>query len=89
MNSAYSASKLGLSALTRIQQRRFDIDGKGISINHVHPGYVDTDMTSHKGTSSVQDGARSTIFAALLPDNKIKGQFIWEDCSIKDWVNGE
>jgi len=27
-------------------------------VNHVHPGYVDTDMTSHKGPLSIEEGSR-------------------------------
>ena len=43
-NSTYVVSKVGLSALTRIQQRQVDLEGKlkDVTINHVHPGYVDT-----------------------------------------------
>ena len=60
-----------------------------IAINHVHPGYVDTDMTSHKGHLTIEEGARSSLFAATLPPNTdVKGQYIWSDCSILDWVNG-
>ena len=45
-SSAYVVSKVGWSALTRIQQRNMDRDcRKDIVVNHVHPGYVDTDMT--------------------------------------------
>ncbi len=89
-NSTYVASKIGVSALSIIQQREFDSKNKDkdIVVNHVHPGYVDTDMTSHKGPLSPDDGAKSTIFAALLsPNTYIRGKYIWEDCSIKeDWA---
>ena len=57
-------------------------------VNHVHPGWVDTDMTSHKGPLTPEEGARSSIFAALLPpQTPIKGQYIWKDCSVIDWTN--
>ena len=54
-NTTYGVSKVGVSALTRIQQRQFDQDSsrEDIIINHVHPGIVDTDMTSHKVSSQV------------------------------------
>ncbi len=54
-NSAYSASKVGVSALTAIQQRAFDDEeeeGGGrhdVAVNHVHPGYVQTGMTGGRG----------------------------------------
>jgi len=57
-------------------------------VNHVHPGYVDTDMTSHKGPLSPEEGAKSSIFAALLPpDTKIRGQYIWLDCKVRNWID--
>lgn len=56
-NSAYATSKIGISALTRIQQRTFDHDPRqDIIVNSVHPGYVDTDMTSHKGPLTIEQG---------------------------------
>ncbi|XP_060867378.1 carbonyl reductase [NADPH] 3-like [Metopolophium dirhodum] len=49
-SSAYGVSKVGVSALTCILQRQFDLDSRtDIVINSVHPGYVATDMASHKG----------------------------------------
>jgi len=89
--STYCVSKVGLSALSRIQQRDMDKDHsrRDIVVNHCHPGYVDTDMTSHKGTLTPQQGAKSALFAATLPPHThIKGKYIWSDCSVVDWVNG-
>ena len=52
-------SKIGLSALTRIQQRQFDKDiREDLIVNSVHPGWVDTDMTSHKGPLKIEEGKR-------------------------------
>jgi len=88
-NSTYKVSKVGVSALTIIQQRKMDKDraGEDIVINHAHPGYVDTDMTSHKGHRTVEEGAKSIVFAATLPaDTDIKGEFIWEDSTVTSWV---
>ena len=66
-----------------------DTSRSDIAINHVHPGYVDTDMTSHKGPLTPEQGAKSSLFAANLPPGtSVKGQYIWHDCSIVDWVNG-
>ena len=46
MNSSYVVSKIGWSALSRVQQRALAADSRpDIVVNHVHPGYVDTDMT--------------------------------------------
>jgi len=55
--SAYRMSKVGLSALTRIQQRHFDQDPRpDLIVNSVHPGYVDTDMTKHLGGVPIEQG---------------------------------
>ncbi|XP_023325467.1 carbonyl reductase [NADPH] 1 [Eurytemora carolleeae] len=90
INSTYSVSKIGLSALSRIQNRELSQDSrKDIVVNHVHPGYVDTDMTSHKGPLTIDQGAESSIYAALLPPGTpVRGEYIWKDCTILDWVNG-
>jgi carbonyl reductase 1 len=87
-SSTYAMSKVGLSALTRIQQQEFNKHpDSDLIINHVHPGYVDTDMTSHKGPKTLDEGARSSIYASLLPpQTECKGKYIWEDCSEQDWV---
>ncbi|XP_046750540.1 carbonyl reductase [NADPH] 1-like [Diprion similis] len=89
VNSAYSASKVAVSALSRIQQKKFDKDTReDLVINAVHPGYVDTDMTSHKGPLTPERGAQAPIYLALLPKNTdIKGKYVWHDNTIIDWVN--
>ena len=48
-------SKMGLSALSRIQQREMGQDKReDIVVNHVHPGYVDTDMTRGQGPGGLE-----------------------------------
>ena len=87
-SNSYVVSKVGLSALSRIQHRDVSADDD-IAINHIHPGYVDTDMTSHKGPLTMDEGAKASVYAATLPPKtEIKGQYIWFDCSLVDWVNG-
>merc|ERR1712002_1088837 len=88
IDSTYKVSKIGWSALSRIQQREMD-SREDIVVNHVHPGYVDTDMSSHKGHVTIDRGAESAIYAALLPSNtEVRGKYIWHDCQEVDWVNG-
>lgn len=89
-DSAYKVSKVGVSALSILQQRALDQQerpGEDIAVNHVHPGYVDTDMTSHKGHWPVSRGVLPILFAATLPpDTKIKGEYIWEDSTVTSWT---
>jgi len=90
-NSTYNVSKVGLSALTRIQQREIDATRpcQDILINSCHPGYVNTDMTSHQGPLSIAEGAVAPTWLALLPPNyPLRGGYVWYDKRIVDWVNG-
>ncbi|XP_060840951.1 carbonyl reductase [NADPH] 1-like [Rhopalosiphum padi] len=87
-SSAYSVSKVGVSALTFIQQRAFDVDARAdIVVNSVHPGYVDTDMTSHKGPLTIEQGAEAPVYLSLLPagERNVKGCYVWNDKTVKDW----
>lgn len=85
---AYAVSKVGVSALSFVQQRAFDADPrKDLVVNSVHPGYVDTDMTSHKGPLTIEEGAEAPVYLALLPadEQTVKGQYVWNDKTIRDW----
>ncbi|CAG0901771.1 unnamed protein product [Cyprideis torosa] len=89
--SPYSFSKVAVSALTRVQQRQFDADERpGIFVNHVHPGYVDTSLSNGKGYLTPEEGAVAPVYAALIPKHALgpKGQFLWFNTYIADWVNG-
>ncbi len=44
---------------------------------YIPAGFVDTDMTSHKGPLTTDRGAESSVYAALLPPNTdIKGKLL-------------
>ncbi|GAU95913.1 hypothetical protein RvY_07438-2 [Ramazzottius varieornatus] len=95
-NTAYGMSKIGLTAATRILQRDIAKYNKNedIIVNACCPGYVDTDMTSHKGTKTIEEGADTPIYLALLPpqdgksDQSVpKGNFVAER-RILDWTKG-
>ena len=65
-SSTYFVSKIGWSALSRIQQREMAADPRAdIVVNHVHPGYVDTDMTSHKGPLTIDRYYTRTNYSIL------------------------
>ncbi|XP_031825848.1 carbonyl reductase [NADPH] 1 [Nomia melanderi] len=87
-NSTYVVSKVGVCALTRIHQAMFNSDPReDLVVNSVHPGYVDTDMSSHKGNLTPDEGAVAPTFCALLPENtEIKGKYIWFDKSLVEWT---
>ncbi|XP_054713081.1 carbonyl reductase [NADPH] 1-like [Uloborus diversus] len=88
-NSAYCVSKIGVNALTFMQHRKFLEDPRAdIVINAVHPGYVDTDMSSHKGPLTPDQGAEAPIYCALLPQSAEipRGKFIWNDKKVAAWL---
>jgi len=86
--STYVVSKVGATALTRIQQREANKGNKNLYINCVHPGYVNTDMTRGKGPLTVEEGAVAPLFLAV-GDHKLKGAYVWRDCTVVDWLGKE
>ncbi|CAH4032796.1 carbonyl reductase [NADPH] 1-like [Pieris brassicae] len=82
-NSCYVVSKVAVTALTMIQQRM--LADRDIKVNAVHPGYVDTDMTSHKGVLTIDEGAVAPLYIALDAPDSVKGQYIWNDKRIISW----
>ncbi|KAH0777160.1 hypothetical protein KY290_008571 [Solanum tuberosum] len=43
-------------------------------INCVHPGFVNTDISWHRGTiMHVEEGAQGSVMLALLPDGRRTG----------------
>ncbi|XP_047038176.1 carbonyl reductase [NADPH] 1-like [Helicoverpa zea] len=81
--SSYVVSKVGVSALSIIQQRM--LDSRDIKVNAVHPGYVDTDMSSHKGPLSIDEGAIAPLFLALDAADSVKGKYVWYNKDIVPW----
>jgi NAD(P)-dependent dehydrogenase (short-subunit alcohol dehydrogenase family) len=78
---AYRASKIALNALTRMLAA--ELDGHGVLVNAVCPGWVATDMGG-PGGRPVEDGARSILWAALIPDDGPTGGFFRDGGRI-DW----
>jgi carbonyl reductase 1 len=78
-------SKLGINVYTmRVLTQRKDIRDKGIQV-YVHcPGYVKTDMSSHKGALTIEEGARTAVYLVELPfqtNKDLQGQF-FERCAV-------
>ncbi|CAN8006029.1 unnamed protein product [Ixodes pacificus] len=96
-SSAYNVSKVGVTVLTFIQQRDFNGDSReDLVVNAVHPGYVTTDMSSHRGLLTPDQGKTyssyhyapdAPTYLALLPPNieSPKGEFVWNDRKVTPW----
>nr|VZI33316.1 unnamed protein product [Spirometra erinaceieuropaei] len=84
--TAYGVSKLGLTKATFILAEQLKDDTRRILINACCPGYVDTDMTSHKGTKTILEGAETPAYLATLPEGATEpyGQMI-SDCKPVPW----
>ncbi len=69
----YRLSKTALNALTRILAD--ELQGTGIKVNSVCPGWVRTQMGGPEATLSVEEGARGIVWAATLPEDGPSGGF--------------
>jgi NAD(P)-dependent dehydrogenase (short-subunit alcohol dehydrogenase family) len=69
---AYRSSKAALNALTRMLAA--ELNGDGILVNAVCPGWVATDMGG-PGGRPVEDGAASVLWAVEIPDDGPSGGF--------------
>ena len=70
---AYNSSKTALNALTVIFSRQL-ADTK-VKVNSAHPGWVKTDMGGAEAPLSVEEGARTAVQLATLPDDGPTGGF--------------
>jgi NAD(P)-dependent dehydrogenase (short-subunit alcohol dehydrogenase family) len=78
---AYSTSKAALNAFTRLLAA--ELQGTGILVNAVCPGWVATEMGG-SGGRPVADGAAGIVWAATLPDGGPTGRF-FRDRKPLDW----
>jgi len=88
-NSAYGVSKAGVTAMCRIQQRDYDAahPGNDVIFSVCCPGYCATDMSSHKGPRSAEEGADVAFFLATLPPKSdvARGTF-WGERTVIPWA---
>jgi NAD(P)-dependent dehydrogenase (short-subunit alcohol dehydrogenase family) len=70
---AYRVSKTALNAVTRILNA--EVQGSGILVNSVCPGWVRTDMGGKSARLSVEEGADTPVWLATLPDDGPSGGF--------------
>jgi NAD(P)-dependent dehydrogenase (short-subunit alcohol dehydrogenase family) len=70
---AYRVSKTALNALTRIFAA--ELRDRGVLVNSVCPGWVRTDMGGPQGRLAPEEGVRTIVWAATLPDGGPTGGF--------------
>ena len=74
---AYNSSKSALNALTI--QFAHELRDTPIKVNSADPGWVATDLNNHRGTRTVEQGARIAVALATLPTDGATGGFFDED----------
>jgi NAD(P)-dependent dehydrogenase (short-subunit alcohol dehydrogenase family) len=72
-SNAYSVSKVGLNALVRVLAP--GLRGRGVLVNAVCPGWVQTDMGGRAAPRTVEQGASGIVWAATLPAEGPTGGF--------------
>jgi NAD(P)-dependent dehydrogenase (short-subunit alcohol dehydrogenase family) len=70
---AYRISKTALNALTRILAD--ELKGTNILVNAADPGWVRTEMGGSSATRPPDEGAKTPVWLALLPDDGPTGGF--------------
>ncbi len=70
---AYSASKTALNSLT--VHLAFDLRRTKIKVNAAHPGWVKTEMGGKDAQMELEDGAKTSVMLALLPEDGPSGGF--------------
>lgn len=71
---AYPASKAALNMIT--VQFAKELRESGIKVNVADPGYTATDLNGHRGTQTVEEGARASVALATLgPEGPTGGYF--------------
>uniref|UniRef100_A0A5K4EP97 Carbonyl reductase (NADPH) n=1 Tax=Schistosoma mansoni TaxID=6183 RepID=A0A5K4EP97_SCHMA len=85
VSSAYAVSKIGVTKASFIFGEMLKDDPRRIVVNSCCPGFVDTDMTDHKGVKTTDEGADTPFYLATLPiDSKEpNNQFVYERKVVK------
>ena len=78
-SNAYSVSKVGLNALTRVLARELASDNRRILVNAACPGWVRTRMGGQGAPRSPEQGARTPVWLALLPKDGPNGGFFRDE----------
>lgn len=76
----YSVSKLAVNAYTRLMARKLSErpEGQKIFVNCYCPGWVKTALTGFAGNNTVEEGADTGVWLALLHDQTVMGSFFAE-----------
>ena len=71
---AYDASKVALNSFTI--HLAHELQGPNIKVNSAHPGWVKTEMGGEGAMLEIEDGAKTSVALATLPDEGPTGAYI-------------
>ena len=71
---AYDASKVALNSFTI--HLAHELQGTKIKVNSAHPGWVKTEMGGEGAMLEIEDGAKTSVALATLPDDGPTGAYI-------------
>ena len=80
----YTVSKVAVNVYTRILQREFDQEGRGIIVNSIHPGTKHSKI-QQQSVIPLEDGAYAIANCCCIPDKSIKGQILWHNLQPVQW----
>jgi NAD(P)-dependent dehydrogenase (short-subunit alcohol dehydrogenase family) len=78
-SNAYSVSKILLNAAVRVLAAELADDPRRILVNAESPGWVRTRMGGRSAPSTVEEGARTAVWLALLPEGGPTGGFFADE----------
>jgi NAD(P)-dependent dehydrogenase (short-subunit alcohol dehydrogenase family) len=79
----YNSSKAALNAITLIYAST--LRGTGIRVNALSPGFCATDLNSHTGHRSAEEGGAAVARQVTLPGDSLTGVFLSEDGGTHPW----
>ena len=83
-SAAYAVSKSGITGMTRAVALEEKERGGKVLVNSCCPGYVDTDMTKHRGSKTVDEGAQTPVLLACGDIGGTGGEF-WQHEKGIEW----
>lgn len=81
-SNAYRVSKVAMNAYVRILARELADDPRKILVNAACPGWVRTAMGGRSAPRSPEQGARTPVWLALLPEGGPSGGFFRDETPI-------